>query len=169
MRQAECVRNSLCSISHVLALILSAGLMLSCMASESLSSGEGAGETLELSPVKLSGVRASAVPAGNYTFDDARGWAEFWSKRHKTAAPEIDFGKHTLVAVFLGQKPNPGYSVKIAGASERDGETVVEIIEYLPQPGMMYALVIAYPYAAALIPRTGAPIRFEVTKKTGRP
>ena len=169
MRQVERVGKFLRSIPQVLALFLSAGLMLSCMTSEGLTSGEDAGKTLELSPIDISSVRFSAVPVGNYAFDNARDWAEFCSKYHKTAEPEIDFGKHTLVAVVLGQKPNPGYSVKIAGATERDGEIIVDIIEYLPSPGMMYAQVIVYPYDAALIPRTGAPIRFEVTKKTGRP
>ena len=155
--------------SYALVLLLSAGLVIGCASAEAVSSDSAPEKQPEIVRVKLSGLNASAVPAGKHIFDSAERWADFWSRYHKSPAPEMDFAKSALVAVFLGQKPNPGYSVRISGAKEQGGETVVEVVEYLPSPGMMYAQVIVYPYDAALIPKAAGQVRFETTKKIGRP
>ncbi len=172
MRQDGFSKSHRRSIRPVTIFLLSAGLMLSCVASDGLSFDDDTDDTeegLDLSRVVLSGLNARAVPAGNYIFDGAKQWDDFWARFQDGPAPEIDFEEFTLAAVFLGRRPNPGHSVKIIGAKERGGETVVEVIEYLPPPGMMYAQVIVYPYDAALIPKIDGAIRFEVSKKTGRP
>jgi hypothetical protein len=147
-----------------------AALVIGCAATESgsvaIASEE---EKIEIVPVELTGLNARAVPAGEYVFNERETWEAFWSKHGREPAPEIDFEQYTLVAVFLGRRPNPGYSVKIVGAEEKLGETIVKVAEYLPDPGMMYAQVIVYPFDAALIPKMNNTITFNTSKKSGRP
>jgi hypothetical protein len=124
---------------------------------------------LDVTDFKVSGLRAREVPAGEYVFKNSGSWENFLEKYQDGPPPEIDFGKHALVAVFLGSRPNPGYSVAIVGASERGGEVIVRVAESPPSPGMMYAQVIVYPYDMALIPNADKPILFATIKKAGRP
>ncbi len=160
--------------SYALVLLLSAGLVIGCASAEAVSSDSVARHQLDVSNTKLSGILPSKVPAGTYVFNNRQQWEEFltrhsWLSQIEKPRTRFNFRDFTLVAVFLGQKPNPGYSVRIAGAKEQGGETVVEVVEYLPSPGMMYAQVIVYPYDAALIPKAAGQVRFETTKKIGRP
>jgi hypothetical protein len=143
--------------------------VLACAATSDGSEVAASERKMEIVPAKLAKSSARAIPAGKYGFEDSEEWEEFWSKHNDTAAPDFDFEKFALVAVFLGQKPNPGHSVKIVGAVEQENETVVEVVEYVPSPGMMFAQVIVYPFDAVLVPATGKPIRFSVSKKSGRP
>jgi hypothetical protein len=120
--------------------------MSSCATPNSLSSHAEQGHALELTAVDIPMTKPDRVPEGRYIFNNVEGWKSFWSRYHDAPRPEIDFLDHTLVVVFLGQKPNTGYSVEITSAKEyRDG-IIIEMIEYLPLPGMMYAQVIVYPY-----------------------
>ena len=143
--------------------------VIGCAATGNVSEAVASEGEIEIVPANLTGFSARAVPTGRYIFEDSEEWEEFWSKRSDAPPPEFDFDEFTLVAVFLGQKPNPGYSVRIVRATVQKSETIVEIVEYLPSPGMMSAQVIVYPFDAALIPKTGKAIRFAVSKKSGRP
>ncbi len=153
----------------VVVFLLSTGLIFGCLTDGGSSQASESGKPLELTPADISGVRADSVPAGEYVFNSSGEWSDFWSKYHATPAPELDLRTFTLVAVFLGMKPNPGYSVKIAGATEYRNEVVVDVVEYLPSPELRYIQVVVYPYDAVLIPKTSKKIRFEVSKKTERP
>ncbi len=126
------------------------------------------GKPVKSEPIQVPGLQAARMPAGQDVFNTQKEWGDFWAKYHATPAPEVDFKNFTLVAVFLGQRPNPGYSVKIVGATEYPDKVVMNVVEYLPAPGMMYAQVIVYPYDTVLIPKTWKQVRFEVAKKGGR-
>jgi len=139
-----------------------------CATDASTSAANEAGKPLKIKPVEIPGLRVSKTPAGQSVFNSKEEWGDFWAKYHATPSPEFNFKDFTLVTVLLGQRPNSGYSVKIAGATEYPDKIVVNVVEYLPSPGMMYAQVIVHPYDAVLIPKTGKEIRFEVAKKSGR-
>lgn len=143
--------------------------IIGCAATGGVSEAVASEGELKIIPAKLPGLNARAVPAGRYVFENSEEWEKFWEKYGQGPAPEFDFEKCVLSSVFLGQKPNPGYSVEIVRAIAHKYETIVDVVEYEPPPGMMYAQVIVYPFDAALIPRTGKPIRFSISKKTGRP
>ena len=145
-------------------LVFLSGAVCGCMSAE-----ERVEPALKIARVELAGLNARGVGAGEYFWGERGEWEKFWRKQGRGPAPEIDFEEYSLVAVFLGQRPNPGYSVGIVDAKESAGEVVVEVIEYMPAPCMMYAQVIVYPFDAALIPRTENPIRFATAKKSGRP
>jgi hypothetical protein len=69
-----------------------------------------------------------------------------WSRFTEDAAPGVDFRKHTVVAVFAGEKPTAGYSVRITKV-EKEGDTcVVHHVVSGPPRDAMVAQVITYPY-----------------------
>ena len=73
--------------SYALVLLLSAGLVIGCASAEAVSSDSVPEKQTEIVRVKLSGLNASAVPAGKHIFDSAERWADFWSRYHKNPAP----------------------------------------------------------------------------------
>ena len=148
----------------VSAFVILSGGLCGCISAE-----EREERPVKIAQVELSGLNARGVDAGEYVFEERGEWEKFWRKHGRGPAPKIDFEKSFLVVVFLGHRPNPGYSVRIVGADEKENEIVVDVVEYTPEPGMMYAQVIVYPFDAALIPRTNGPILFSPLKKSGRP
>jgi hypothetical protein len=148
--------------------MLSAICVLSCMTPHDHSSGNEQGDVLELTRVSNPTMYPSKVPAGRYIFNNREEWSGFWSRYHEAPAPVLDLQNFTLAVVFLGRKPNPGYSVEIVNAAECRNRITIEVIEYLPSPGMMYAQVIVYPYDVVLIPKMKKTIDFITSEKTGR-
>jgi hypothetical protein len=93
-------------------------------------------------------------------------WAAVW-KEHSGArpAPNVDFGKVTVVAVFLGNRPTAGYAVAITG-TRRDGPAlVVQWMETKPPADQMLAQVITSPAHIASIAKFPGEIRFEKVAK----
>ena len=149
--------------------VMSLGLLSACATGNGFSSSNGGENRLTLTPLEITAVNPRPIPAGRYVFNDPQEWSRFWAKYHEKPAPNVDLDESTLVAVFLGYKPHVGYSVGIVGATEHEEEVVVDVVEYLPEAGMMYAQMIVYPFAMALLPKTGREIRFEVSEQSGRP
>jgi hypothetical protein len=76
--------------------------------------------------------------------------------------PIVDFAKYTLLLVSLGTKPSGGYAAIIRDARD-DGEVIrVSVVEVRPGRTCATTSVLTYPTAAALIPRTGKAVRFEI-------
>jgi hypothetical protein len=83
-------------------------------------------------------------------------WSMLWSQHAgDRAKPAIDFGKEMVVAVFLGTRPTPGFSVEIVGAREEGGAFVVSYRETRPQPGSVAAQVLTSPYHLVAVPKHG--------------
>jgi hypothetical protein len=81
------------------------------------------------------------------------------------AAPKVDFGSRTVVAVFLGTRNSAGYTVEITGTRQEKGGLVVEWRERRPEPGLLAAQVITSPAHIATIPKFAGEIRFEKAVK----
>jgi hypothetical protein len=123
------------------------------------------GKSLEFESFLLNGLHPSGVPVGWQVVRNEGEWEDFWSQHSFKPAPKIDLDKYTLIMIFLGRKPNPGYSVKITDVREYQDKVVVQAVETEPQPDALYAQVIVYPYDSVLIPKTDKPIEFDVTKE----
>ena len=175
MRNSIWVRQYRNAVTCLLAILFSAALFIGCASTEAQPVAEAPApvvdeaDWMDISGVDMTGIRLPGVPAARYVFEDSEQWEAFLSEHHKGPAPEIDFGDSTLVAVFLGARPHSGYGVKIVSAEEKERMVVVNVVEYTPAPGMMYAQAIVHPYDMALIPTTGKPIQFVTTKEAGRP
>ncbi|MGE3840486.1 MAG: VWA domain-containing protein [Vicinamibacterales bacterium] len=75
--------------------------------------------------------------------------------------PKVNFETTMIVAVFLGSRPTPGYSVDILDA-RREGDTlVVQYAEREPPADSIQADVITNPFVVAGVPATSDPLRFE--------
>jgi hypothetical protein len=69
-----------------------------------------------------------------------------WSRFTDDAAQGVDFNKHSVVAVFAGEKPTAGYSVRVTRV-EKDGDAcVVYHTITAPPRDAMVAQMITYPY-----------------------
>jgi PrcB C-terminal len=90
-------------------------------------------------------------------------WAQLW-RQHAgdRARPPIDFNKESIVAVFMGSRPNAGFNTAIVSATEGGGALIVRYTETRPPPGAITAQVLTFPFHIVAIPRvTAADVRFE--------
>ncbi|MBI3892767.1 MAG: protease complex subunit PrcB family protein [Candidatus Wallbacteria bacterium] len=80
-------------------------------------------------------------------------WEEVWKSIASTSvprppAPEIDFGKRTLVAVFMGEKPTGGYRIEVRSVRRSpDGKKLlVDVVEKQPAKGAILTQAFTSPY-----------------------
>jgi len=76
-------------------------------------------------------------------------------------APNIDFDREMVVAVFSGSRPTGGFSVAIVSATQRDDTLVVAYNETSPQPGAIAAQVLTFPYHIVAVPKHTGRVTFE--------
>lgn len=89
-------------------------------------------------------------------------WTALWRQHAgESAAPKVDLGTRTIVAIFLGSRPSAGYLVDITGTSEAGGVLTVQWRERRPDRGEISAQVLTSPMVIATIPKFAGEIRFE--------
>lgn len=82
---------------------------------------------------------------------DAAKWQLFWKSVHASQfeapqAPEVDFDKHSLVAVIATPQSRAGGGIELAGTAARsDGVLQVPVTIRDPAPGTMSAAVVTQP------------------------
>ncbi len=93
-------------------------------------------------------------------------WADLWRQHAGTRArPQIDFTKESVVAVFMGSRPNAGFSTAIVSATEGGGALIVRYTETRPPRGAISAQVLTFPFHIVAIPKvTAANVRFDKTQ-----
>ncbi|MGE5329421.1 MAG: protease complex subunit PrcB family protein [Deltaproteobacteria bacterium] len=78
-----------------------------------------------------------------------------------TAAPEIDFEKNTIVAVYMGQKPTGGYRIEITKIEENEQNVVVTVKETMAQGDSILTNVLTSPVHIVKIKKTDKQIIFK--------
>ncbi len=77
-----------------------------------------------------------------------------WKQHYSSPPRDSDFDLYVYVVAAIGERPNPGYRVRIAQITQ-DGERVEVQVEQLgPEPGGIYPQVMVNPIAVAQIKRT---------------
>ena len=104
-----------------------------------------------------SGQHSLADTAAVFLIDNQKQWLEIWrfakgSIEPMPPAPEIDFKRDMLVAVFMGKKSSGGYRVQMTNI-EYAKDTLSISIEYFRRPGGTLLPVVTSPYQIAKIPR----------------
>lgn len=66
--------------------------------------------------------------------------------------PKVDFTKHSIVAVFMGQKRTGGYSIAVTGVDINDGVATVSTSKSSPSGGMV-TMALSAPYSIIEIPK----------------
>ena len=93
-------------------------------------------------------------------------WEKLWKQVHASIVPtpelpEVDFDQQIIVAVFAGEKPSGGYTVKVDRILQTDEAVTVYVVEDSPEPEEMTITVISYPYQMVKMPYTDLPVDFE--------
>jgi len=90
-------------------------------------------------------------------------WARLWQQHSfDRPKPAIDFTKETVIAVFMGSRPNAGFSTAVVSATEGGGALVIRYTETQPAKGALTAQVITFPYDIVAIPKaTATNVKFE--------
>jgi protease stability complex PrcB-like protein len=90
-------------------------------------------------------------------------WTRLWQQHSPDRPrPAIDFSKETVLGVFMGSRPNAGFSTAILSATEGGGALVVRYTETKPAPGALTAQVLTFPYHLAAIPKaTTTNVKFD--------
>jgi hypothetical protein len=93
-------------------------------------------------------------------------WAALWRQHAGAKAmPPVDLSTRTVVAVFLGTRPSPGFSADITGIRQVGGGVVVEWQERRPQRGDISAQVLTSPAVIVTIPKVAGEIIFEKVER----
>jgi hypothetical protein len=85
-------------------------------------------------------------------------WQALWPGH---IAPDVDFENFMVAGVFLGTKPNTGYSVQIMDIKTFPDKLQITYREINPTPGALYAQVLTQPYALRGVPKTNLPVIFQ--------
>ena len=90
-------------------------------------------------------------------------WTQLWHQHAPDRPqPAIDFSKETVIALFMGSRPNAGYSTAVVSATEGGGALIVRYSETRPPRDAITAQVITFPFHIAAIPKaTATNVKFE--------
>jgi hypothetical protein len=134
-------------------------LLLSCLSCLALAATAAAQapRTIE------KGDQSNIDEARQVVVRDAAAWRALWQQHSPDRPmPAVDFGKESVVAVFLGSKPTAGYNVAILSTTEGGGALVVKYREERPKAGGATAQVLTFPYHIVAIPKITEPnVKFE--------
>ena len=95
-------------------------------------------------------------------------WTKLW-QQHAPSQPRpvVDFSRELVVGVFMGSRPNAGFSTAIVSATAApSGALIVRYTETLPAAGAVTAQVLTFPYHLAAIPKSAVTdVKFEKTNR----
>ena len=82
-------------------------------------------------------------------------WTRLWQQHSPDRPrPAVDFSKEMVVGVFMGSRPNAGFSTAIVSTTAANGALIVRYTETVPKPGMVSAQILTFPYHLVAIPKT---------------
>ena len=90
-------------------------------------------------------------------------WTKLWQQHApEHPKPAVDFSKEMVVAVFMGSRPNAGFSITIVTSMEVKGVLVVRYRETIPSRDAVTAQILTFPYHLVAIPKaTVTEVKFE--------
>ena len=102
------------------------------------------------------------VRPGRTTVRNPVEWQALWAAHAGPAvpAPDVDFARDMVAAVFAGEQPNPAHDIAIVDAREEDGGLTVVVNEGVPARGTVAAQIIVAPFHIARMPRYEGEVRF---------
>jgi hypothetical protein len=86
---------------------------------------------------------------------DEPAWRALWVEHAgaASAAPDVDFDRRMVAAVFSGDRPTPGYSIEIIDAQAHGEAMEIVVRESRAPAGMIAAQVIVTPFHIVSLPR----------------
>ena len=94
-------------------------------------------------------------------------WTRLWNQHAPNhPRPRVDFSKEMVVAVFMGSRPNAGFSTTITSAMAANGALVVRYKETMPGPGTVSAQILTFPYHIVAIAKADVKdVKFQKDEK----
>jgi hypothetical protein len=114
---------------------------------QAMAAGTGNSTGSSVSFESLSNRNSRRMSAGTEVVQSAEAWATLWSAHNGSSdeQPEVDFSRQSVLAVFAGEKPTGGYSIRITGVQQQGRSLVVSYSETSPGPDAMVTQVITAP------------------------
>lgn len=93
---------------------------------------------------------------------DAAAWSILWAEHSKTrvAAPEVDFSRNMLVAVFLGSGNAHCGNFDVVNVMSKDGKVLVEYEYRDMTPVALCVAAVTQPMRVVALPKVDAPVVF---------
>ena len=94
-------------------------------------------------------------------------WTKLWQQHNPDRPrPKVDFAKEMVVAVFMGSRPNAGFSTTITSALAANGALVVRYKETMPAAGAVSAQILTFPYHIVAIAKADVKdVKFQKDEK----
>lgn len=93
------------------------------------------------------------------------GLAEAWARTDRSGeAPEVDFDRDMVVAVFIGEYRTGGHSVRVREAEATEEGVRLAIRVEAPGSGCMVTQAITRPYQIVKLPRMEGSVAFDITR-----
>jgi hypothetical protein len=92
-------------------------------------------------------------------------WRALWQQHSPDRPlPKVDFSKEMVVGVFMGSRPNAGFSTAVTLTTAANHALVVTYTETAPPSGAITAQVLTFPYHLVAIPKADVKdVKFEKT------
>jgi hypothetical protein len=90
-------------------------------------------------------------------------WTALWQQHAPNRPrPAIDFEKEMVIGLFMGSRPNAGFSTAVVSTTAGNDVLIVRYSETFPAPGRVAAQVLTFPYHLVAIPKaTVKDVKFE--------
>lgn len=133
--------------------------LLSLFACKSQQSGTGTDGSMEFIKV-AEGSNCGIEEPSNQLITSADEWRTLWksvgaNRMPAPPVPEVDFEENYLVASFLGNRNNGGYSVSITEMILNNGTLGVSILETKPGANCFVTDAITQPYIVVSVAKDG--------------
>jgi hypothetical protein len=94
-------------------------------------------------------------------------WQALW-QQHAAGRPRpaVDFAKEMVVGLFMGSRPNAGFSTAVISATSGNGALIVRYTETMPSAGAITAQILTFPFHLVAIPKAAVTdVKFEKAAK----
>lgn len=97
---------------------------------------------------------------------DLETWRTLWAQHvalrtPPVPVPVVDFTRHMVVGVFLGQKPSGGFEAILLEVREGPAGATATYRAVTPDPDQSQITVLTAPYHLRVVPRTAGAVRFK--------
>ncbi len=94
-------------------------------------------------------------------------WAKLWQQHAPDRPrPVVDLSQEMVVGVFMGRRPNAGFSTAVTMTTTGNGALIVKYTETAPPPDAITAQVLTFPYHLVAIAKADVKdVKFEKVEK----
>lgn len=107
---------------------------------------------------------------GFYAITDREAWERLWASlmyEGGPPAPEVDFSRHSVVAVFQGDQRSSGFDISVSKIIREGGRVTVHVKEVIPEDACKVLMVITQPFHIVLTKKLDDPsgVEFKVKRR----